>query len=60
MNQAHYNLTKKKKKGKLVFRNDIIVLTFLIFSCSIVAFYIQAFHNVQYKHLQMFEIIYDA
>lgn len=60
MNQAHYNIKKKIKNGKLVFRNDIRALTFLIlfpFNCGILH---QGFYNMQSKYLQMFEILCDA
>lgn len=60
MNQAHYNLQKNnhQKNGKLVFRNiSTDIFNTFSFNCGILY---QGFYNVQYKHLQMFEIMYDA
>lgn len=59
MNQAHYNLKKKKKRQicRQEWYNSADIFNTFPFNCG---FLYQSFHNVQYKHLEMFAIMYGA
>lgn len=57
MKQAHYNLKKRWQIGLQKWYNSADIFNTFPFSRGI--FY-QGFHNVQYKHWEMFAIMYDA
>lgn len=58
MKQAHYNLKKKKRQiGLQKWYNSTDIFNTFPFNRGVSY---QGFHNVQYKHLEMFEIMYDA